>query len=401
VIPVAMSLLEASAANATSAIHAASAPQIKPITPQILTLTEPTQTFTFDNIASKPIPSLLREFSAPVKVVFNYADDELAALVAHDTDGVTRWQALRTLFFRAIDGTTASNAGESNALLALTKAIATLLRDQVTDPALIAHMLTLPAHNELADRVATIDAAALADARSRLVRAIARGNTEAMVARYRAERAAIDQRPYAADAASVAHRALAGALLALANVESSGAAQHMALDQWQRADNLTDVMSAMMALRDQPCAARDAMYGAFHDHWQSELSMLNRWFSLEACAHRENAATFAQSLLAHPKFDNKNPNRVRAVVHSFGDQNWRGFHAEDGSGYDFVAAQILAFDAQNPSLAARFCDAFSRWHKFAEHARAQQKAALERIAASDKLSSNVRELVEKTLKAGA
>ncbi|TAG73919.1 MAG: DUF3458 domain-containing protein, partial [Burkholderiales bacterium] len=112
------------------------------------------------------------------------------------------------------------------------------------------------------------------------------------------------------------------------------------------------------------------------------------------------AASFAQSLLAHPKFDPKNPNRVRAVVHAFSDLNWSGLHASDGSGYEFVALQIIHFDQQNPSLASRFCDAFSRWHKFEPTARAQQRAALVRILESTALSANVSEIISKTLKAG-
>jgi aminopeptidase N len=143
------------------------------------------------------------------------------------------------------------------------------------------------------------------------------------------------------------------------------------------------------------------IYTAFHDRWQDDLSMLNRWFQLESCAVRPNALARVHELLAHPRFDGKNPNRVRAVVYSFGDQNWRAFHAADGSGYAFIAAQIRRYDAQNPSLAARFCDNFSRWYKCAEPNRGLQKTQLQALAAHDELSTNVREIIEKTLKAGA
>ena len=145
------------------------------------------------------------------------------------------------------------------------------------------------------------------------------------------------------------------------------------------------------------------MYTAFHDRWQNDLSMLNRWFQLESCANRANPAAALQrvrTLLAHRKFDGKNPNRVRAVVHAFGDLNWRGFHAADGAGYAFIAEQILRFDAQNPSLAARFCDAFSRWHRCDEPQRGLQQAQLEALVAHKALSANVYEVLEKTLLAG-
>ena len=128
--------------------------------------------------------------------------------------------------------------------------------------------------------------------------------------------------------------------------------------------------------------------------------MLNRWFQFEVSTERVDAAAHAAALLAHPKFDGKNPNRVRAIVQFFGDYNWRGFHAADGSGYAFIADQILRFDAQNPSLAARFCEVFSRWHKCAEPQQVLQRAQLERIVAEPTISPNVREILEKTLKAG-
>ena len=130
--------------------------------------------------------------------------------------------------------------------------------------------------------------------------------------------------------------------------------------------------------------------------------MLNRWFQMESCANRPVGAALqrVRELLAHPKFDGKNPNRVRAVVFAFGDQNWRGFHAEDGAGYAFVAEQVLHYDAQNPSLAARLCDPFLRWHKCAEPQRNLQKGQLEKLVTHAALSPNVRELIEKALKAG-
>ncbi len=363
---------------------------------QVLSVTEARQTFHFDGIESKPFPSLLRGFSAPVKVSFAYADDELVTLVAKDSDGVVRWQALRELFFRAF------NSAQPGGAPALHQAVNALLADRQTDPALIAQMLTLPSHAELADREPVIDALAIADARDAVMMGLATANFAAMIGRYGVERAALADAPYSMHADAVAHRSLANTLLALINVTGSEAGQALALIAWTDADNLTDVMGAMAALRDQPCAARDTMFSAFHDRWLNDLSMLNRWFQMEAGATRPEGAALARvrELLTHPKFDGKNPNRVRAVVYAFADHNWRGFHAADGGGYAFIAEQILRYDAQNPSLAARFCDPFLRWHKCAEPQRGLQKAQLEKLVALTSLSPNVRELIEKALKAG-
>jgi len=365
----------------------------------VLRVTEARQDFHFDDIAVKPIPSLLRGFSAPVKVSFAYTDAELAMLVAKDSDGVVRWQALRELYFRAFDG---AKHGEPSALT-LHQAINGLLTDHETDPALVAQMLTLPSHAELADREALIDALAIADARDAVMLGLATENFAAMIGRYGVERTALADAPYSMHPDAVAHRSLANTLLGLINVTGNEAGRALALIAWTDADNLTDVMGAMSALRDNPCASRDTMYTAFHDRWTGDLSMLNRWFQMEACANRPEGAALGRvrELLAHPKFDGKNPNRVRAVVHAFGDQNWRGFHAADGAGYAFVAGQILHYDAQNPSLAARFCDPFLRWHRCAEPQRGLQKAQLEMLVTHAALSPNVHELIEKALNAGA
>ncbi len=384
VIPLSMALVQASG----EVTHA-----------QVLNVNEALQRFTFDGVTAKPVPSLLRGFSSPVKVEFAYSDAELAMLVAKDSDGVVRWQALRNLFFRAYD---AARAGREISPM-LHQAIAALLTDDATDPALIAQMLALPNHAELAERDATINTVAIADARDAVMLAIAITNRALILSRYAAENAALKGASFTLDAAPMAHRSLANALLGLANIATDTDAQQLALQAWSNSDNLTEAMGAMMALRDQPCAARDTIYQSFHDRWQNDLSMLNRWFQLESCANRATPSESlkrVRNLLTHPKFDGKNPNRVRSVVHAFGDQNWRGFHAADGAGYAFVAEQILRYDAQNPSLAARFGDAFSRWHRCSEPQRGLQKTQLETLVAQKALSANVREVLEKTLLAG-
>jgi aminopeptidase N len=366
------------------------------------------QQFDFAGVPARPTPSLLRGFSAPVRVQFEYSDAQLIALVAHDTDGVSRWQAMRELFFRAFDARLADTAmaprtAALRANAALDQAMVALLADRHSDPALLANLLTLPGNAELADRVPVdqrIDTLAIADARDDVLRALVASQQTAIIERYGHERAALRGMPWTQDATSVAHRALSNTLLALANLASDGDAQGFCLAQAHAADNLTDMLGAMTALRDQPCPARETLFQRFHDAWLDDLSMLNRWFTLQAATEREDAVGHAKALLAHPKFDGKNPNRVRAVVQGFGDQNWRGFHAVDGSGYRFMADQILFYDAQNPSLAARFCDVFARWHRCAEPSRTQQGTQLARIAAAGTLSANVREIVEKTLKVG-
>jgi aminopeptidase N len=368
---------------------------------RVLTLDGTTQTFVFDDVSWNPTPSLLRGFSAPVRIEFDYTLAQLAMLAARDTDGVVRWQSVRDLFFRAFD-----EDGHAEATRALVDTVGRLLDDEKSDPALIAQLLTFPSEDELAERTdagTPINAIAIADRRARLIRAIVDANAARLSHRFNEERRALAGRAYDMQAKDAAHRALAATVLGLMNVRANAASIALAKAQYDNADNLTDVEAAMRALRDVPCAERDAIYAAFHDRWQHEATMLNRWYLSEATAistSQKTSLTRVRELLAHPKFDTKNPNRVRAVVHAFGALNWRGFHAEDGSGYEFMADQIIEYDALNPQLAARFCNVFSRWNRFEPRARAQQETALKRIQAVDKLSPNVGEWVEKTLAVG-
>jgi aminopeptidase N len=380
VIPVSVALVEAARA---------------PSHERVLTLAESSKTFVFENVASEPTPSLLRGFSAPVRVDFDYAIAQLATLATHDTDGVVRWQAMRDLFLRAFNET---HHGSASTMFA--KCVGELLADCESDPALLAQLLSFPSEDELAERAAVIDAEAIAHRRVSLIVQVAGQNRDALLARYERERAALAGRAYSMQAKDAARRSLAATTLRLANAQSTSQSISLAKTLFDRADNLTDIEAALRALRDVPSRERDAMFSAFHDQWQNEATMLNRWYTFEATSRIGDArAALARvhSLLAHPKFDNKNPNRVRAVVQQFAMNHWRGFHAADGSGYEFIADQIIAYDASNPSLAARFCNAFSRWNRFEPKARAMQERALKRIEAVEKLSPNVAEWIEKTL----
>jgi aminopeptidase N len=380
VIPISVALVESARAPAHE---------------RVLTLEEPSQTFVFDNVASEPTPSLLRGFSAPVRVDFDYTIAQLATLATHDTDGVVRWQAMRDLFLRAFN-----EAHDGSATAMFAKCVGELLADDKSDPALLAQLLCFPSEDELAERVAVIDVEAIANRRASLIVQVASQNRNALLARYERERKALAGRAYSMQAKDVAHRAVAATTLCLANAQSTPQSIALAKNLFDSADNLTDVEAALRALRDVPCREREAMFTAFHDQWQHEATMLNRWYAFEATSRigdAHAALSRVHSLLAHPKFDSKNPNRVRAVVQQFATNHWRGFHAADGSGYEFIADQIIAYDNSNPSLAARFCNAFSRWNRFEPKARALQERALKRIQAVEKLSPNVAEWIEKTL----
>lgn len=364
---------------------------------RVLTLTDASHTFVFEDVASEPTPSLLRGFSAPVRIVFDYRIEQLVTLACHDTDGVVRWQAMRDLFFRAFSETSSREASD-----ALSHTVAALVADRESDPSLIAQLLTFASEDEIAERLDLIDAGEVAKRRDAIVRAVVSANHAALLSRFDVDRAALAGRAYSMAARDAAHRSLAATTLCLSNGMPSASSIARAKELFDRADNLTDVEAALRALRDVTCPERESMYNAFHDRWIDEPGMLNRWFTLQATARigsAGDALACVKRLIDHPRFDSKNPNRVRAVVQQFAINHWNGFHAESGAGYEFIADQIVAFDTSNPSLAARFCNAFSRWNRFEPRARSQQEAALKRIHAVKNLSPNVGEWVEKTLAA--
>jgi aminopeptidase N len=364
---------------------------------RVVTLTDASHTFVFEDVASEPTPSLLRGFSAPVRIVFDYRIEQLVTLACLDTDGVVRWQAMRDLFFRAFSETSSQEASD-----ALSRAVAALLADRESDPSLIAQLLTFASEDEIAERLDLIDAGEVAKRRDAIVRAVISANHAALLSRFDVDRTALAGRAYSMGARDAAHRSLAATTLCLSNGMPTAASIARAKELFDGADNLTDVEAALRALRDVACPERESMYNAFHDRWIDEPGMLNRWFTLQATARigsAGDALACVKRLIDHPRFDSKNPNRVRAVVQQFAINHWNGFHAESGAGYEFIADQIVAFDTSNPSLAARFCSAFSRWNRFEPRARSQQEAALKRIHAVKNLSPNVGEWVEKTLAA--
>jgi aminopeptidase N len=160
---------------------------------------------------------------------------------------------------------------------------------------------------------------------------------------------------------------------------------------------MTDAVAALSAINHSLAPEREVLFARFEAKWRDEPLVLDKWFALQAASPRPDTLARVRSLLAHPKFDARNPNRVRALVATFARRNWHAFHAADGTGYAFVADQILAFDRRNPQLAATLAGAFNLWRRFAEPRRALQRQALERIAAAPELSPDVAEIVERNL----
>ena len=374
-----------------------------PHTTRVLEFTEKEQSFTFVDVAEKPLPSLLRNFSAPVVVEYDYTADELAFLLAHDSDPFNRWEAGQRLATRELL-TLAELAATGKALElddTVVAAFGRVLNDETLSPAFRELALMLPSEAYLAEQMDESNPAAVHSARQfvrkRLASAL-KGDWLAVFERHQTP-GAYEPTPEAGG-----HRALKNLALAyLAELDDPADAVRLAKAQYDAANNMTDRASALSALltaaaSNGGAAATDAL-DDFYRRFENEPLVIDKWFALQAMQRGAKARPvieIVRKLMAHPAFTLKNPNRARSLIFSFCSANPAQFHAADGSGYAFWAEQVIALDALNPQVAARLARALELWRRFTPALRDQMRAALEKVAAQAK-SRDVREIVEKAL----
>jgi len=348
---------------------------------RVLSVTEPEQAFEFE-VAEKPVPSLLRGFSAPVALRYPYTDDDLLHLMAHDDDAFNRWEAGQRLAADII----LRRKGEPPAayLEAARRALAG------RDHAFAAEMLTLPSETFLAESLEVVDPDALHAARLRLRREMAAALEPDLAAAYRE---LASDGPYAPEPAAIGRRALRN--LCLGYLVELGLTA-LADDQFRRADNMTDAMAALGCLANADCPEREPALQAFYEKWQREPLVVDKWLSVQATSRLPDTLARVRQLLAHPAFDLKVPNKVYALVRAFAANHVR-FHAADGGGYAFLAERVLELDRLNPQIAARMARGFDRWRKFDAHRQSRARAQLERIRDAEGLSRDVAEIVTKAL----
>ena len=361
---------------------------------RVIELTETVTTATFADIGARPVPSLLRGFSAPVRLEFVQSDDELLFLLRHDADLCNRWEAMQRIQSRAVTALIEGGAAGHDAAMppALVAAYRIVMDAEEADPAWRALALRLPTFAGIADGRPAIAVEAIDRALGAIRLALAgslRARWEALYARFR------DTAPYAFNAVAAGRRALANRALGFLTGDAAGRA--LALRQFRDADNMTDGWGALVALNDADCAERQMALAEFRRRWQDTPLLLDRALVLEATGNLPGRLEAVAALWSDPAFDRRNPNRVRALLHAFAQRNWPHFHAADGKAYAFVADQVLALDASNPQLAARLAQSFDNWRRFDASRRTLMRSQLERIAAAPALSGDVAELVGKAL----
>lgn len=363
----------------------------------ILNLTEATQAFTFHHIPAAPIPSLNRNFGAPILVQYAYTDEELLCLLAHDTDAFNRWEAAQQLLTRAV--LQAIPTGQAQLSASLVAAFARLLNDDALSPAYRGFLFTLPSFSSLSQAVRQtqpLDPQALFAAREAVGRALAQALLPDWQQVYQAHK---HSRPYVCNGSEAGERSLK--LLALgywARVDV--AAWHEVQAQYMQADNMTDRYAALAIALQYFAAQAVSLVGDFYQRFEGEALVIDKWFAVQAMASNGDFAQMhqiVQQLMEHPAFAHPNPNRLRALIFTFCNANPKHFHQADGSGYRFWAEQVLTIDAKNPQVASRLARTCEHWRTFAEPYQSQMRAALEGISARPTLSQDTREIVEKSL----
>ena len=407
-IPVAIGLLDSQGRDIPLTLAGdRSGTQASPTT-RVLELTKAQQSFTFTNIEHAPVPSILRGFSAPVVLEVAYSDDELAFLMAHDSDPFNRWEAGQRLATRRLLSLTsavqaARQSGQvvslEAALLnaqqdsALTDALRATLNDTTLDPAFREVVLTLPSETMIAEQMEVIDPQAIHIARQFLRRSLAAALREDLLAAYHANRS---EGAYHPDPASCGKRALQNIVLSYLSELDDESTHALAQEQNDCANNMTDRLAALAALINSQAAGKDRALQAFYTEFENEALVIDKWFTLQATARNADVQT-VRALMQHPAFTLKNPNRARSLIFSFCNGNPAAFHAIDGSGYAFWAEQVIALNGSNPQVAARLARSLDRWRKYAPGLQERMRAALRQVADSPNLSRDVAEVVSKSL----
>ncbi|MGF1454573.1 MAG: aminopeptidase N [Alphaproteobacteria bacterium] len=390
-IPIRLGLL--SSDGSPLPLHPAGQTAAPEDTSMVVELTAPSQSITFEDVAEKPVPSVLRHFSAPVRMDAGLSAAERLLLVSSDEDPFNRWEAAqdlaRTEIRKAAEGATLGGTAQD-----LAQALGAALDDERLSEAFLARLIQPPSEDDVAQSMASVDPGAIFAARE-AYRVLLAGALEDRL------RARVDSHnrnaPFRADADQAGRRALANGAQTLLCALQKAADLTTAADLARGEGPMTDTLCGLSILIDSDHPDRETRLRGFHDQWQNNPLVLDKWFGLRARSAREDTLEVVRELTAHPKFTLRNPNRVRALIGGFVVSNPLRFHAPDGSGYRFFAEQILAIDALNPLFAARLLSQIKSWRKLEPQRRAQMEAALSQIQEARPVSDNVHEVVSRML----
>ena len=400
-IPVAMGLLGEAGSLPLQLKGAPTETEAADNTHRVLELTEAEQTFVFEGVKERPVPSLLRGFSAPVRLHYDYNRDDLCQMMRADSDGFCRWDASQQLGVAVIEDAMAAYRAQQPIEVdsRLLEAYRSLLLDESLDKAMVALMLTLPSEAYLTEIAEQADVDAIHAARYGVRLAIAKA--------LRAELSELYMRydhscAYSASAKAIAERSLCNTALAYLVLTGEALEIDHCYQQFCSANNMTDVMAALVALVNSDAAGAERLkrqaLADYYTRWQKEPLVVNQWLQVQASCALPGGLERVKTLMEHEAFDIKNPNKVRSLIGGFCNQNAVNFHRPDGEGYRFLAEQIIALNTLNPQIAARMLTPLTKWRKYDAARQALMQQQLQHILAQPQLSKDVYEVVSKSLK---
>lgn len=369
----------------------------QPVFTTVLQVKKKEEEFVFSYIPERPIPSLLRGYSAPVRLDSDLADSDLFFLLAHDSDEFNRWEAGQVLARKLMLSLVADFQQKKTLVLnpKFVDGIRTILCNSTLDKEFIAKVITLPGEGEIMDMMAVADPDAVHAVRSFIKKQLALQLKKEFLT------TVIDNRssgPYDFNHHDMARRALKNtSLVYLASLDEPELTE-LALHEYKSATNMTEQFAALAAIAQNPGQVRDDVLYDFYSRWQHDFLVVNKWFALQAMSDIPGNVVNVQKLLNHPAFDLRNPNKVYSLIGGFCGSPVN-FHAKDGSGYKFLGEIVLQLDKLNPQVASRMVSAFSRWRRYDETRQALAKAQLEMIMSANGLSENVYEIASKSLAA--
>ena len=359
----------------------------------VLNVTEPEQTFVFELVPQAPVISLLREFSAPVKLDYPYTDKQLTFLMAHARNDFARWDAAQMLIGKYVRLNVANwQAGNALELpIEVVDAFRAVLLDKTLDPALAALILTLPKETELAELFDLIDPDA--------IRAVREFIRDELVLELNDELRAVYQAhvlpEYRVEHADIARRALRNTCLSyLAFAEGADA---LVRRQYEQADNMTDTLAALSAAVSAELPCRDNLMQHFADKWQHDGLVMDKWFMLQATSPAANVLENVKALMQHPSFSLANPNRTRSLIGAFASGNPAAFHAKDGSGYRFLTDVLVELNSRNPQVASRLIEPLIRLGRYDAERQQLMREQLLRLQKLDNLARDLFEKITKSL----
>lgn len=361
-----------------------------------LELTDQTQNFVFNNVPSTPIISILRDFSAPVKLQVSRPLTELAFLLQYDNDSFNRWEAGQQLSASIIFQLIAAIKEDQNTGIPATivKSFKSILEQSWTDLSYLACLLSLPAENYLAEQMTVVDVDAIHQARQLLKRTLAEQLSNQFTVLYQQHH---QDESGELNSTAIGRRRIKNLCLDYLSQLDNEDSYQLDNEQFAKANTMTDQVAALGAIVNTNNPKKQDCLQQFYQQWQDEALVIDKWFSLQASSSQPGTFAVVQALLKHPAFDLKNPNRVRSLVGAFSQANALHYHAKNGQGYQFLADQVIALNSLNPQVASRMVSALTQWRRFDTQRQDLMKQQLERIINTENISKDVFEIANKSL----